>query len=184
MEEEQHSSPTSVFQPETLGFPHINHLNKQKSWASEEKEKSLNLFSNLSPHFAGVCVCVCVCVCARARACTQSYPTLWTVARQVPLSMIFPRQEYWTGLPFPSPGNLPDLGIKPVYLCLLHLQADSLSLSPPGEPFSLPQCHTWASLIAKWVEICLQCRRPRFDPWVRKTLWSRKWQPTPVFLPR
>ena len=31
------------------------------------------------------------------------------------------------------------------------------------------------------VNVCLQCRRPRFDPWVRKILWRRKWQPTPVF---
>ena len=37
-----------------------------------------------------------------------------TVARQAPLSMGFPGQEYWSGLPFPSPGDLPDLGIKPV----------------------------------------------------------------------
>ena len=39
--------------------------------------------------------------------------TLWTIACQVPLSMGFSRQEYWSGLPFPSPGDLPDLGIKP-----------------------------------------------------------------------
>ena len=39
--------------------------------------------------------------------------TLWTVARQASLSMGFSRQEYWTGLPFPSPGDLPDPGIKP-----------------------------------------------------------------------
>ena len=38
----------------------------------------------------------------------------WTVARQIPLSMGFSRQEYWSGLPFPSPGDLPDPGIKPV----------------------------------------------------------------------
>ena len=46
----------------------------------------------------------------------QSCPTLatpWTVARQAPLSMGFSRQEYWSGLPFPSPGDLPDPGIKP-----------------------------------------------------------------------
>ena len=46
---------------------------------------------------------------------TKSYPalaTLWTVAHQAPLSMGFPRQEYWSGLPFPSPGDLPDPGIK------------------------------------------------------------------------
>ena len=40
---------------------------------------------------------------------------LWNVARQAPLSMGFPRQEYWGGLPFPSPGDLPDPGIKPVF---------------------------------------------------------------------
>ena len=45
---------------------------------------------------------------------TKSYPTLaipWTVAHQAPLSMGFSRQEYWNGLPFPSPGDLPDPGI-------------------------------------------------------------------------
>ena len=41
------------------------------------------------------------------------FATPWTVARQAPLSMGFSRQEYWSGLPFPSPGNLPDPEIKP-----------------------------------------------------------------------
>ena len=48
---------------------------------------------------------------------TKSCPTLatpWTVARQAPLSVGFPRQEYWSGLPFPPPGDLPDPGIEPV----------------------------------------------------------------------
>ena len=40
--------------------------------------------------------------------------TPWTVALQAPLSVGFPRQEYWSGLSFPSPGHLPDPGIKPV----------------------------------------------------------------------
>ena len=56
--------------------------------------------------------------------------TPWTVAFQAPLSVGFPRQEYWSGLPFPSPGVLSDPGIKarsPV------LQADSLPPEPPGE---------------------------------------------------
>ena len=44
---------------------------------------------------------------------TQLCPTPWTVAHQSPLFMGFPRQEYWNGLPFPSPGDLPDPGIKP-----------------------------------------------------------------------
>ena len=44
-----------------------------------------------------------------------------------------------------------------------------------------PEC---LSLVAQTVKrLCLQCGRPRFDPWVRKILWRRKWQPTPVLLP-
>ena len=43
----------------------------------------------------------------------HSFATSWTVAGQAPLSMGFPRQEYWSGLPFPSPGDLPNPGIKP-----------------------------------------------------------------------
>ena len=46
--------------------------------------------------------------------------TPWTVAHQAPLSMKFSRQGYWSGLPFPIPGELPDPGIKPVSLHLLH----------------------------------------------------------------
>ena len=45
---------------------------------------------------------------------SEPFPTLWTVARQTSLSMGFSRQEYWSGLPFPSPGDLPDPGIEPV----------------------------------------------------------------------
>ena len=56
--------------------------------------------------------------------CAQLCPTLceqWTVAHQAPLSMEFPRQEYWSGLPFPSPGDLPDPGIEPTSLASLAL---------------------------------------------------------------
>ena len=56
--------------------------------------------------------------------------TLWTVALQAPLSMGFSRQEYWSGLPFPSPGDLPNPGIKPGSPAL---QADALSSEPPGK---------------------------------------------------
>ena len=45
--------------------------------------------------------------------CVQLFATLWTVASQTPLSMGFSRQEYWSGLPCPPPGDLPDPGIKP-----------------------------------------------------------------------
>ena len=60
--------------------------------------------------------------------------TFWTVAHQTPLSMGFSRQEYWSRLPCSPPGDLPDPGIKPASLCLLHCQADSLPLVPPGKP--------------------------------------------------
>ena len=53
----------------------------------------------------------------------------WTVAHQAPPSMGFSKQEYWSGLPYPSPGDLPDPGIKPRSLCLLHWQASSLPLA-------------------------------------------------------
>ena len=43
----------------------------------------------------------------------QLFVTLWTIACQAPLSMGFSRQEYWSGLPFPSPGDLPNRGIEP-----------------------------------------------------------------------
>ena len=54
--------------------------------------------------------------------------TPWSAALLVPLSMGFPRQEYWSGLPFPSPGDLPDPGIEPGSPAL---QADYLLSEPP-----------------------------------------------------
>ena len=47
-------------------------------------------------------------MCCCLVAMSDSFVTPWTVAHQAPLSMGFPRQEYWSGLPFPSPGDLPD----------------------------------------------------------------------------
>ena len=57
--------------------------------------------------------------------------TLWTVACQAPMSTGFSRQEYWSGLSFPSPGDLPDPGIEPHSPAL---QADSSLSEPPGKP--------------------------------------------------
>ena len=60
--------------------------------------------------FPCVCVCVCMCVCARTQLLSRVwlFGTPWTVAHQAPLSMAFSKQEYWRGLPFPTPGGLPD----------------------------------------------------------------------------
>ena len=75
------------------------------------------------------------------------FATLWTVAHQAPLSMGFSRQEYWSGLPFPSPGDLPNPGIKPRSPAL---QADTLTSEPPGKPITHKaeenQQQHWASI--------------------------------------
>ena len=64
----------------------------------------------------------------KSLSCIRLFATLWTVACQAPPSMGFSKQEYWGGLPFPSPGDLPDPGLEPGSPTL---QADS---EPPGKP--------------------------------------------------
>ena len=59
-------------------------------------------------------VCVCVCVCVQSFSHVLLFATPWTVAWQPPLSRGFSRQEYWSELLFPPPGDLPDPGIEPV----------------------------------------------------------------------
>ena len=71
----------------------------------------------------------------------QLFATPWTVAWQAPLPMRFPRQEYWSGLTFPSPGDLSNPGIEPRSPAL---QADSLSSEPPGKAVVL-QAHVLVS---------------------------------------
>ena len=75
------------------------------------------------------------------RACVfshaQLFAMLWTVAQQAPLSTEFPRHEYWGGLPFPPPGDLPDAEIKPCFLCLLYWQEDYLPLCHLGIPIEI-----------------------------------------------
>ena len=63
----------------------------------------------------------------------QLFVTLWSIAHQAPLSMGFSRQEYWSGLPFSSPGDLPNPGIEPSSPAL---QAGSLTSELPGKPTS------------------------------------------------
>ena len=76
------------------------------------------------------------CGCLVAKSClTDSSETPWTRAYWAPLSMGFPRQEYWSGLPFPSPGDLPDPGIEPGSSAS---QVDALCSEPPGKPRIVP----------------------------------------------
>ena len=81
----------------------------------------------------------------KSLSCVQLFATLWTVARQAPLSLGFSRQEYWSGLPFPSPEDLPNPGIEPGSPAL---QADALSSEPPGKTSkdrNLFQVQSWLS---------------------------------------
>ena len=69
-------------------------------------------------------------MCAQSFSHISLFVTPWTVAHQTPLSMEFSRQEYWSGLLFPTLGDLPDPGIKPTSLAL---QVNSLPILPPGK---------------------------------------------------
>ena len=66
-------------------------------------------------------------------SCARLFVTPWTVAHNSPPSIGFSRQEYWSGLPFPSPGDLPDPGIEPGSSVL---QADTLPSELPGQSVS------------------------------------------------
>ena len=88
--------------------------------------------------------------------CVQLFATLWTIARQAPLSMGFSRQEHWSGLSCPPLGDLPDAGIEPVSLMFPSLAGRLFTTRATGSQY-----------INVYVYI-----------------WRRKWQPTPIFLPR
>ena len=75
-----------------------------------------------------ICQHMHVCVC-ESLSHAQLYVTPWTVAHQASLSIGFPKQEYWSGLPFPFPEDLPDPGIEPMSPALA---GGFLTAEPPG----------------------------------------------------
>ena len=91
--------------------------------------KELDTTGWLNNNVNSVCVCVWKKKKVKSLSCVKLFVTPWTVAYQVPPSMGFSRQEYWSGLPFPSPGDLPDPGTKPGSSTL---QPDTLPSEPPG----------------------------------------------------
>ena len=110
-----------------------------------------------------VCVCVCVCVCTRSRVCSQShvqlFATPWTVVCQAPLSKGFSRQEYWSGLSFPSPGDLPGPGIKPESLASPALAGRFFTTVPHPQPRRSVLMHHLSKLIFKASQ--LECQHSR-----------------------
>ena len=77
------------------------------------------------------------CVHAQWLSCVQIFATPWTIVCQVLQSMGFSRQEYWRGLPFPTPGDLPDPGMEPMSFAPLALASRFLTTVPPGKPLPL-----------------------------------------------
>ena len=131
----------------------------------------------------------CVCVCGYTCLCNPH--GLQPTRSLIPWK--FSRQEYWSGLPFPSPGDLPHPGIK---AGSRTLQADALLSEPPGKPDSTGNNiqypvinHSRNEGVCVCVHMYIfvggssgkehtcQCRRHKFNP------WGRERQPTPVFLP-
>ena len=86
----------------------------------------------------------------------QLFATPWTIACQAPLSMGFSRQEYWSGLPFPSPGDLPNPGLNPHLSRLLHWQVGSLPLVPSGKPRTY--VHLWLIHVDVWQKPNQYCK--------------------------
>ena len=83
----------------------------------------------------------CVCGCVQLLSHIRLFATLWTVAHQAPLSMGFSRQEYWSGLPFPTPGDLSDPRIKPTSPASPELAGGFFATTPYGKPTSLLHTH-------------------------------------------
>ena len=103
-----------------------------------------------------------MCVHAKVHSRAQLFATLWTVAHQVPLSMGFPRQEYWSGLPFPSPGDLPIPGIKLKSLESPALAGGCFTTEPPGMSFS--RYRRCCSVAQSCPTVCshMDCSTPSF----------------------
>ena len=131
----------------------------------------------------------CVCVLS----CVQLSVTQWTVAHKAPLSTEFFRQEYWSGLPFPLPGDLPDPEIEPASLVPPALAGEFFNTVPPvREKAMAPHSSTLAWKIP-WTEEpgrlqsmgSLKVGRDWATSLSLFTFrhWRRKWQPTPVSLP-
>ena len=115
-------------------------LGKRSLTAEVQCDLSCLLREKLTPCWeAGVCctqhsswclVCLRVCVLS----CVQLFATPWTVACQASPSMELSRQEHWSGLPFPTPGDLFDPGIKPVSLVSPALAGGFFTTAVPGKP--------------------------------------------------
>ena len=127
--------------PDNLPDPEIEPMFLTFLYWQEDLYHHHHLGSPYMCVYIHMCVCVCVCVYVNESASLSvlfNSVTPWTGAHQAPLSMGFFRQEHWSGLPFPSSGDLPNSGIKPGSPAL---QADSSLSGPPRKPMYIWTCH-------------------------------------------
>ena len=87
------------------------------------------------------------------------FVTPWTIAHQVPLSMEFSKQQYWSGLPFPTPGDRPDPGIEPTTSVSPALPGGFFTTEPPGTPLLK---HQFSSVTQSCPTLCdpMNCSTP------------------------
>ena len=104
-------------------------------------------------------------MCAQPLSRNWLFEAPWTVSCQAPLSIEFFRQEYWSGLPFPTPGDLPDLGLNPHFL---HWQAVSLTLNHLGSPTECYIDNEKQKGWAVWVQFANVSLFPLVMVWPRK----------------
>ena len=105
----------------------------QPRWTALTQTQS----SDLSPAWSVPSFSLESCMYAQLLTCVRLFVTPWTVPHQAPLSMGCSRQEYWSGLPILSPGDLPNAGTKPAPLASRALQVGSSPLCHQGSPWSL-----------------------------------------------
>ena len=115
------------------GYDHM--VNREKEYETGYKMTIIMLINLLT---ALVYVCIYIHACMLSHSVVSNSVTPWTVAHQAPLSMEFFRQEYWSGLPFPPPGDLPNPGIKPTSPVSPELADGFFTTEPPGKPVKTP----------------------------------------------
>ena len=94
----------------------------------------------------------CCCRCFSHSASSDSLRPLWTIAHQAPLSMGFSRQEYWSGLPFPSPGDLPNPGTEPESPRVSSIAGGFFTAEPPGYlSLQMARFHFFLWLIFRYI---------------------------------
>ena len=90
-----------------------------------------------------------ISVGAQSLSLVWLFVTPWTVTRQAPLSRGFSRQEYWSGLPFPSPGDLPDSELNP-HLHISWIAGEFFTSEPPWMPSITLEGHNWVDVGGEW----------------------------------